>query len=191
MSQLRLGFGLVAAGSALSVVAGALRLTGENVRTYEGACWQWEGCGNYAGGGSGVAHLIVPVALTLLALGYATVALTPRRIGPTLEKGFGTLAVGLLMLVGASNLPIPPGTNPAQSLELVLLYALGFLASIVGFGAVGASIDRAPRPLRLAFLALPLGGVSIVAPWLPVLVLVCLAAYRTRRNGQGRSEHSG
>ena len=183
MSQLKVGFGLVAAGSVLFVVAGALRLTGENVRTFEGACWQWEGCGQYAGGGLGVPHLIVNVAVTLLALGYASLALTTQRIDRTLERGLAALAAGLLMLLAATNLPIPPGTNAAQSLELVVLYGVGFLTSLVGFGVVGTSLDRAPAPFRFAVLALPMGAVSIVAPWFTVLlVVVGVVADRKRQN---------
>ena len=183
MSQLRVGFGLVVAGSVLFVFAGVLRATGENVRTFEGACWQWEGCARYAGGGLGIPHMIVPAALTLLALGYGALALTPQRIDRRLERGFGTLAAGLLMLLAASNLPIAPGTNPAQSLEVVILYGVGLLTGLVGFAVFGVALNGAPAPFLLAASALPMGAVSVVAPALAVLLVVLgAAAYRTRQN---------
>ena len=126
------------------------------------ACWQWAGCSGFAGGGLSVPHLIVPASLTLLGIGSAALALAGHPLGgAVLRAGIGTLSVGLLSFVVATNLPVPAGSNTLQSVPIVAGLGVGALAAVVGLIVTGLALVRVPGAMRLTG-SLFLAGLSLL-----------------------------
>jgi hypothetical protein len=163
-----IGGALVIAGCMLCMLAGAMGFFGVDVRWME-ACWQWAGCGDLAGGGISVPHLIGPASLTLLGIGFAALGLAGRDPlrGGVLRLGLVTLGVGLLSHVVGTNLPVREGSNTLESWPIVIARGVGSLAVVVGFLVTGIALVREPGPLRLIGSCL-LGGLAL----LPLAVIL-------------------
>ncbi len=173
MTLARVGGALVVGGGLLGILAVAIGALGTQVRWAE-ACWQWSGCDRQPGGAPGVPHLIGPAALVglgigALLLGVAGVHPAERR---GVRVGLAILGLSLGSYVFATNLPIPEGTNTAQSLPIIGGLIFGALGTLVGLLVTGMSLIRLPgRPrssgtLVLAgMLFLPIGALlAVVSP---------------------------
>jgi hypothetical protein len=171
----RIGGALVVAGATLCMLAVVIGLAGGEVRWAE-ACWQWDGCDRYAGGGDSVLHLITPASLTLIGIGAALLGLAgPRPFDGRLSRvGPGMTAIGLLSYVAATNMSIPAGTNTAQSLPIVVGLLVGLVATILGLVVTGLALLRRPGSSRVVG-ALLLAGLAL----LPVSLIVMLGVTGT------------
>jgi hypothetical protein len=156
MSIGRIGGALVAVGGLLGILAVAIAALGGQIRWAE-ACWQWSGCDRQSGGATGVEHLIGPATLAVLGVGTVVLALAgtgPADRGGT-RVGLAVLGLGLASYVFATNLPIPEGTNTAQSLPIIFGLLIGAMGTLVGLLLTALSLVRRPgRPRSIGSLVL-------------------------------------
>ena len=145
MSIGRVGGALVAVGGLLGILAVAIAAFGGQVRWAE-ACWQWSGCDRQSGGATGVEHLIGPATLAVLGIGTILLAIAgaPPAERRGVRVGLATLGLGLASYVFATNLPIPEGTNTAQSLPIIFGLLIGAIGTLVGLLLTALSLVRRP-----------------------------------------------
>ena len=89
--------------------------------------------------------------MVALGAGAAVLGLAGPGVlhGRGLRIGLVILAVGLVSLVVSGMIPIPEGSNNAESLPYILSLGVGLLATVAGAVLTGLSLARTPGLSRL------------------------------------------
>lgn len=134
MSFGRIGGMLVVGSGVLFMVAGTIAMGGGGV-----------GIGLRDVGG-----LVVAASLALGGSGAAVLSVTgPRPLhGRVMRVGLGTLAVGLVSSFASSTMASASTFDPLESLPIVVLLLVGFLATALGSLVTALSLVRAPGSSR-------------------------------------------
>ena len=96
-------------------------------------------------------HLVTIASLVLLGSGFGVLGVfgpKPMR-GRGLRIGLGAIAGGLLGLLGASIIPIPPGSNELQSWPWIISATFGVVATALGYLLTVGALVRTPGPSRV------------------------------------------